>query len=114
MGVVPEFEGRAIIGTSLTFYRLNHERLHPEFFAGMLRSRFYQRQLEALMQQTTRNQVPVTRQLDLRLFVPPVPLQQQFAALVERVERLRSVQRESLRQSEHLFASLLHTAYATG
>ena len=29
------------------------------------------------------------------------------AALVERVERLRAVQRESLRQAEHLFASLL-------
>jgi len=31
--------------------------------------------------------------------------------LVERVERLRSAQRESLRQSEHLFQSLLHQAF---
>jgi type I restriction enzyme S subunit len=41
-----------------------------------------------------------------------LPLQQKFAALVERVERLRSVQREALRQAEHLFASLLHRAFS--
>ncbi len=50
----------------------------------------------------------------LRIPVPPLPLQHQFAALAERVERQRSVQRESLRQSEHLFSSLLHGAFATG
>ena len=51
---------------------------------------------------------------ELPIPVPPLSLQQKFAAMVERVERLRSEQRESLRQSEHLFASLLHTAFATG
>jgi len=49
---------------------------------------------------------------DLRCPVPPRPLQQKFAVLVERVERLRAVQRESLRQADHLFASLLHHAFA--
>ena len=44
--------------------------------------------------------------------VPPLPLQQKFAALVERVECLRAVQREALRQAEHLFASLLHRAFS--
>ena len=47
----------------------------------------------------------------LRIPVPPLPLQQQFATLVERVERLRSVQRESSRQAEHLFQSLLYHAF---
>ena len=49
---------------------------------------------------------------ELVLIKPPPPLQQKFAALVERVERLRAVQRESLRQAEHLFASLLHRAFS--
>jgi type I restriction enzyme S subunit len=46
------------------------------------------------------------------VIMPPLPLQQKFAALVERVERLRAVQREALRQAEHLFASLLHRAFS--
>ncbi len=41
-------------------------------------------------------------------------LQQQFAALVARHERLRAVQREALRQAEHLFQALLHRAFTTG
>lgn len=41
----------------------------------------------------------------------PLALQQKFAALVDRAERLRSVQRESLRQADHLFASLLHQSF---
>ena len=46
------------------------------------------------------------------VIMPPLPLQQKFAALAERVERLRAVQREALRQAEHLFASLLHRAFS--
>ena len=40
--------------------------------------------------------------------------QVRFEGLVARHERLRSVQRESLRQSDHLFQTLLHQAFATG
>lgn len=47
----------------------------------------------------------------LRIPLPPLELQQKFAALVERVERLRAVQREALRQAEHFFQTLLHGAF---
>ena len=45
--------------------------------------------------------------------VPTVPSSEQehFAKLVTRHERLRAVQREALRQAEHLFASLLNQAF---
>jgi hypothetical protein len=45
--------------------------------------------------------------------VPTVPVsdQEQFTKLVTEHERLRSVQREALRQAEHLFASLLGRAF---
>ena len=48
----------------------------------------------------------------IEVVVPPLPLQQKFAALVQQVERLRAVQREALRQAEHFFASLLHRAFS--
>ena len=47
----------------------------------------------------------------IEVVVPPLPLQQKFAALVERVERLRAVQCEALRQAEHLFAALLARSF---
>jgi type I restriction enzyme S subunit len=48
----------------------------------------------------------------IEVVVPPLDLQQKFAALVERVERMRAVQREAMRQAEHLFASLLNRAFS--
>jgi type I restriction enzyme S subunit len=48
----------------------------------------------------------------LQIPLPPLPLQQEFAALVERVDHLRAVQREALRQAEHLFQTLLHQAFS--
>lgn len=59
----------------------------------------------------TRARVSMGELADLPIPVPPLPLQQQFASLVEKVERLRAVQREALRQAEHLFASLLHREF---
>jgi len=41
----------------------------------------------------------------------PLPLQQQFAALARRHERLRGQQREALRQAEQLFGALLGQAF---
>ena len=49
---------------------------------------------------------------ELPIPVPPIILPQKFAALVQRVERLRAAQREALLQAEHFFQTLLHRAFA--
>lgn len=52
---------------------------------------------------------------DIRRFhviAPPISVQLQYAALESRHERLRANQRETLRQADHLFQSLLHRAFA--
>jgi type I restriction enzyme, S subunit len=51
---------------------------------------------------------------DLPIPLPPLSLQQKFASLAQRVERLRRVQQESLRQAEHLFQTLLHHSFTRG
>jgi type I restriction enzyme, S subunit len=48
---------------------------------------------------------------DLRFSLPPMELQQQFAFIADRHERLRAQQREALRQAEQLFGSLLDRAF---
>ena len=47
----------------------------------------------------------------LVLIKPPLPLQQQFARIVHRFERLRAQQREAERQAEHLFQTLLYQPF---
>lgn len=51
---------------------------------------------------------------EIEIPVPPLSIQKKFAALAERVEQLRAVQRESLRQADHLFASIRHRAFRGG
>ena len=39
-------------------------------------------------------------------------MQQQFICIIDKYERLRTQQREALRQAEHLFQTLLHRAFS--
>src|SRR6266480_805364 len=70
VAVVPKFNGRALIGTSLTSFRLNPTKLSPRYFAAYLSGIDFQQQLAAVMSQTTRNQVPITAQRRLHVVVP--------------------------------------------
>jgi type I restriction enzyme S subunit len=51
----------------------------------------------------------IIKNLDVPL--PPLPLQQQFAHIVHKFERLRVQQREAERQAAHLFQALLQRAF---
>jgi len=102
---------RALIGTSLTAFRANPEVLNPHYLAAALRSSRFQRQLEKDMGQTTRNQVPITAQRRLKIPVPPIELQREFARRIEAVEKLKAMQRASLAKLDALFASLQHRAF---
>ena len=44
--------------------------------------------------------------------LPPMALQEKFARVVQKFDRLRAQQREAERQAEHLFQALLHRAFA--
>ncbi len=89
-------------------------QLLPDYLLYALRSRVIRREIEIRATGTSGSMKNISKEdvRELRLPVPLLPLQQKFAALVERVERLRAVQREALRQAEHLFASLLHRAFS--
>jgi type I restriction enzyme S subunit len=74
--------------------------------------RFWRPVFLAQAPETARANINLDTLRPLRIPVPPLPLQQKFATLVDRVERMRTVQREALRQAEHLFASLLDSAFS--
>lgn len=80
-----------------------------EFLYHLLRQPMFTRHCRP-----TETTIPHISPTEIRSFafhLPPLPLQTRFAELVQRRERLRAVQRESLRQAEHLFQSLLHRAF---
>lgn len=114
VGKVALYDGRferALIGTSLTAFRPNPEILHSNYLATALRARTFQQQLEKNMGQTTRNQVPITAQRDLKIGLPCIRLQREFARKTIAVEALRTTHRGSVANLELLFLSLQHRAF---
>jgi len=115
VGIVASSCEPFVVGTSLTIYRTNPEAMDPTFLLMALRSDDFQRQLLDAMKQTTRNQVPITRQRELLLPFPPVADQRSIAAYLSRrfeaAEALLWRCREELAMIDAIPASLLRTAF---
>jgi len=92
--------------------RPDPKHLNPLYLQGLLNIPSTLYLVPGMVHGQTRARVSMGELARLPIPVPPLPLQQKFAALVERVERLRAVQREALRQADHLFASLLNQAFS--
>ncbi|MEI6149142.1 MAG: restriction endonuclease subunit S [bacterium] len=73
--------------------------------------RFWRPVFLAQAPETARANINLDTLRPLRIPVPPLALQKRFADQVRGHERLKTTQRESLRQAEHLFQSLLHQAF---
>jgi type I restriction enzyme S subunit len=109
--IYPAAEPDGIVTQDVIRVRPNTKVVSASYLQGFLNSWLAHREMTRIMVEGTRLRFSLGQFKDISILVPPLPLQQKFAALVEWVERLRSVQRESLRQSEHLFQSLLHNAF---
>jgi len=60
----------AILSTTLTLFRLDDAKMDSRLFLSLIRSRGFQSQLERLMKQTTRNQVPILTQRLIDVMYP--------------------------------------------
>ena len=102
----------AFISQHVAILRLK-EGLLPEFLSMFLSlDAGGQREIARLQYGQTKPGLNLDQIREFRVPVPPVSRQQRFLKLAERVDRLRAVQREALRQAEHLFQSLLDKAFS--
>lgn len=85
-----------ILSTTATYFRCNSEKLSNAFLLYMLLSPQFVRQYQAVMSQSTRNQVPITAQRKLIVTLPPTKAEQEAIAealsdtdaLIESLEQL--------------------------
>lgn len=106
VAVVPNFDGRLLIGTSLTYFRLNPERLSTRYFAAYLTGAEFQNQLAAVMSHSTRNQVPITAQRKLTIVVPPLATQEAIAGILGPLDDKIRINRRTSDTNEALARAL--------
>ncbi|HZQ44481.1 MAG TPA: restriction endonuclease subunit S [Acidobacteriaceae bacterium] len=108
-------EEKVILGKSLTYYRCDPKHLLPEYLAHYMRSYGFKTQYSQVMRQSTRNQVPITKQREFFHVIPPLEEQKRIIValngLFENTQRLESVYKQKLTALEELKKSLLHQAF---
>lgn len=98
---------KVILGTSLTAYRCDKERMVPDYLKAYMQSEGFVRQYTKDMKQTTRNQVPITAQRKFLFVIPPLSLQNQFADFAAEVAKSKVEVQKALDQTQLLFDSLM-------
>jgi type I restriction enzyme S subunit len=91
----------------------NASKLDADYALILLQNREMRRRIGSVATGTSGSMKNITQDdaASLLLPIPPLPLQQKFAGIVRRFERLRAQQREAQRHAEHLFQTLLHRAF---
>ncbi|NOS90334.1 MAG: restriction endonuclease subunit S, partial [Cyclobacteriaceae bacterium] len=104
--LISKREERWLCGTGSLFIRPS-KQISPHYLIFVIGNSSFIKQLENDAQGVTMMNLNLTIVNNRSIPLPPLPLQQKFAALVEKVERLRTKQRESERELENLFQSLM-------
>ena len=116
VAILSTTEDVVILGTSLTYYRCDPRFVHPEYLAHFMVSPAFTSQYLQVMKQSTRNQVPITKQREFFHIIPPIDVQRRIAdelgELSERVTRLADIQASKLAALDELKQSLLHQAFS--
>jgi type I restriction enzyme S subunit len=116
VAILSTTEDVVILGTSLTYYRCDPRFVYPEYLEHFMVSPAFTSQYLQVMKQSTRNQVPITKQREFFHIIPPIDVQRRIAdelgELSERVTRLADIQASKLAALDELKQSLLHQAFS--
>lgn len=96
---------------SLCLIKHNRERIEGQFLTGLLRAPSMLAHLLGKNKGVAIKHLHLVDVRNLRIPLPPIPLQQEFARRVAAVETLKAAHRTSLAELDALFASLQHRAF---
>ena len=99
------------LGQRTMLFRPDFKKTNSIYLWAIVRSDFVYRQAKKKNRSSTVGHVNVKDIKQFRILNPPLPIQQKFANLVEKVEKLREKQRQSEAELELLFQSLMQRAF---
>ena len=72
VSIMPPNAPDSILGTSVTYYRLDEVKINKNFFSHILKSNFVKKQYQREMFQTTRQQFSILKQAKLKIPMPKI------------------------------------------
>ena len=110
VGIV-NFDNQIFIGLRIMQYRRNLKKIVPQFLLKQMQSTFFFRQLNRLGKGSTIKHLTVPDCYKFQIICPPIDLQNQFAAIVEKVEGIKSRYQQSLTDLNNLYGALSQQAF---
>jgi len=101
-----------LFGSFIIKFQFNPKKIDNKFFLHLIRMPSNQYQLTKFTHGSANPNVNADNIKNLEIYIPPLALQQQFARIVESVERIRERQVASGRQIEGLCEGLMQRAFA--
>lgn len=106
-----DFDDQIFLGQRIMQYRCNLNIANPKFILELMKTRFFQRQVEKLGKGSTVKHLAVPDCFKFKVIAPPIPVQNQFAAIVEKIEGIKSRYQQSLNDLEALYGTLSQKAF---
>lgn len=106
-----DFDDQIFLGQRIMQYRCNLKIANPKFILELMKTRFFQRQVEKLGKGSTVKHLAVPDCFKFKVIAPPVPVQNQFASIVEKIEGIKSRYQQSLADLEALYGTLSQKAF---
>jgi type I restriction enzyme S subunit len=109
--VYPSYEDNGIVTQDVIRIRLNTDRALPSYIACLLNSPQVHREMSKIMVEGTRLRFSLGQFKQISIPVPPIEHQMRFDKFFREYERLFLAHRETLRQADHLFQTLLYESF---
>lgn len=106
-----DFETPVAIWVHIALLKTDQSKVEPLWLEVMLNSPFCYQQSQRLTRGIANHDLGLTRMVKIKMYLPPITLQREFARRVTAVEKLKTAHRESLAELDALFASLQHRAF---
>ena len=111
INIVPKLSERTTFECHTIRARVNKKLVNPYYILGLYRSSYGRNLIMQRANTATMTTIGQEGIEELLCPIPPLPLQEKFAQIVQKHDRFRTQQREAERQAEHLFQTLLHRAF---
>ncbi len=105
------FDTQVAVWVHIALLKTNHEKVDPFWLENMLNSSFCYQQSQELTHGIANRDLGLKRMVKINMYLPPLPLQQEFAQRVSEIRELQATQAASRQRVEHLFQSMLHRAF---